>query len=303
MINEYLILKDAAIAMACLFAVAGAVTLAARNTGWGRNMAVATASWVVICAIFLLVPFAGPIPFSVLMSAIAILAVREFYKLNGVCGTLRLMTAALFIIAMAVALLFNNELLFHRLPLVAVIAMFLLHALVYSYDNINRTVALQVLGLAYWGWLLLHWLLIQRMAGGYGLIVTLSAMILVNDNGAFFFGKLFGKNSPKFAPRISPNKTWVGFAGGVLCTVLVAWGFGFALPMLSLLERLLLGFVIGVSIPFGGLMESAMKRDAGVKDSSALIPGHGGVMDRFDSWAFSAPIVYVLMKLFAAYPF
>ena len=301
--GDELILKHAAVAMACLFAVAGAVTLAARNTGWGRNMRVATASWVVICALFLLVPFAGPIPFSVLMSIIAILAVREFYKMSGICGTLRLGTASLFIIAMAAALVFNNEILFHRLPLVAVVVMFLVHAFKFSYENIKSTVALQVVGLAYWGWLLLHWLLLQRLDGGYGLIVTLCTMILVNDNGAFFFGKLFGKNSPKFAPRISPNKTWVGFAGGVLGTVLVAWGFGFALPRLSLLQRLVLGVVVGVVVPIGGLIESAMKRDAGVKDSSALIPGHGGVMDRFDSWAFSAPILYVLMKFFANHPF
>jgi phosphatidate cytidylyltransferase len=301
--TDAMILKEAALAMACLFGVAGAVTLAARNTGWGRNMGVATASWVVICALFLLVPFAGPIPFSVLMSAIAILAVREFYKMSGICGFMRLATASLFIIAMAAALVFNNDILFHRLPLIAVIVMFLLHAYQFSYENIKSTVALQAVGLAYWGWLLLHWLLLQRLDGGYGLIVTLCAMILVNDNGAFFFGKLFGKNSPKFAPRISPNKTWVGFAGGVAGTMLVAWGFGFALPQLSLPQRLLLGLVVGVAVPFGGLIESAMKRDAGVKDSSNLIPDHGGVMDRFDSWAFSAPIVYVVMLFFAKHPF
>ena len=75
--------------------------LGRRNTGWGRNMGVATASWAVICTLFLLVPYAGPIPFSLLMSAIAILAVREFYKMSGICGFMRLATASLFIIAMA----------------------------------------------------------------------------------------------------------------------------------------------------------------------------------------------------------
>ncbi len=297
------ILRQAAVVMACLFGVAGAVTFAARSTSWGRNMGIANASWAVICVLFLLVPFAGPIPFSLLMSVIAILAMREFYKMSGVCGTFRLATSSLFVVAMATALAFHNDILFHRLPLVAVIVMFLLHAYKFSYENIRSVVALQAVGLAYWGWLLLHWLLLQRLNGGYGLIVTLCVMILVNDNGAFFFGKLFGKNSPKFAPRISPNKTWVGFAGGVLGTVLVAWGFGFALPRLSLLQRLLLGVIVGVAVPVGGLIESAMKRDAGVKDSSNLIPGHGGVMDRFDSWAFSAPIVYVVMLAFENYAF
>lgn len=298
-----LILRQAAVVMACLFGVAGAVTLAARGASWGRNMGIANASWAVICALFLLVPFAGPIPFSLLMSVIAILAMREFYKMSGICGFMRLATSSLFIVAMAAALVLHNDVLFHRLPLVAVVVMFLLHAYKFSYENIKSAVALQAVGLAYWGWLLMHWLLLQRLNGGYGLIVTLCVMILVNDNGAFFFGKLFGKNSPKFAPRISPNKTWVGFAGGVVGTVLVAWGFGFALPRLSLVQRLLLGVIVGVAVPFGGLIESAMKRDAGVKDSGDLIPGHGGVMDRFDSWAFSAPIVYVVMLAFEKYSF
>ena len=87
---DILILKQAAVVMICLFGVAGAITLAARNTGWGRDMGFATVSWAVICALFLLVPYAGPIPFSLLMSGIAILAVREFYKMSGICGLGRL---------------------------------------------------------------------------------------------------------------------------------------------------------------------------------------------------------------------
>jgi phosphatidate cytidylyltransferase len=61
--------------------------------------------------------------------------------------------------------------------------------------------------------------------------------------------------------------------------------------------------VVGFAVPFGGLVESAMKRDADVKDSGNLIPGHGGFMDRFDSWAFTAPIVFVLMKFYQEIPF
>lgn len=297
------ILKQAAVVMACLFGAAGALTLAFRRTSWGRDMGVATASWAVICAVFLLVPLAGTFPFALVMSAIAILAVREFYAMTRVCRSVRLATTAAFILTMAAALVAGDDVLFHRLPLVALVVMFLAHVLLFSCDDITRCVAVQAAGLAYWGWLLLHWILIQRTEGGYGLIVTLCTMIVVNDNSAFFFGKLFGKYSPKLAPRISPNKTWVGFAGGALGTLLVAWGFGFALPLLSLQQRLALGLIVGVSVPVGGLIESAIKRDAGVKDSGTLIPGHGGAMDRFDSWAFSAPIVYVLMLFFARHQF
>lgn len=302
--HDLQILKTALWVFGSLFLLAGILTLAGRSTNWGRNMGAATASWAVICAIFLLTPLADPVPlFSFVMVAIAALAMREFYGMAKACGTVRLTTSIIFVVIMAGSLQQGNEVLFHRLPLVALIAMLLIHAWRSSYHDMIRIVAIQAMGLAYWGWMLLHWLLLQRLEGGYGLIVTLCAMIVVNDNGAFFFGKLFGKNSPKFAPLISPNKTWVGFAGGVLCTVLVAWGFAFALPALSLPQRLVLGLVVGVAVPFGGLIESAMKRDAGVKDSGTLIPGHGGFMDRFDSWAFTAPIVFLLMKLYQAFPF
>ena len=303
MIRDVMILKSAALAMSVLFAIAGALTLAFRHKDWGRNMGQATASWAVICALFLLAPFAGPAPFAVVMAAIAILAVKEFYRMTGICRSLRLVVSAVFIVAMAAAAALGQVMLFHLFVLLSVVVMFIVHALRFSYEDITRTVALQAVGLVYWGWQLLHWLLLQRLHDGYGLILTLCAMIVVNDNGAFFFGKIFGRKSPKLAPRISPNKTWVGFGGGVLCSVLVACGFGFALPHLSLAQRLVLGMVVGVAVPIGGLIESAFKRDAGVKDSGTLIPGHGGVLDRFDSWAFSAPITYFLMRAFVCYPF
>jgi len=298
------ILKTAAWIFGGLFSVAGVLTVAARGTNWGRNMGAATASWAVICAVFLLAPLATSVPiFAVVMVIIAALALREFYGMSRICCTLRLSTSVAFIVAMATSLVLGHETLFHRLPLVALITMLLIHTWRFSYHDLARTVAIQAMGLTYWGWMLLHWLLLQQLEGGYGLILTLCAMIVVNDNGAFFFGKLFGKNSPKFAPLISPNKTWVGVAGGLFCSVMVAWGFAFALPALSLPQRLVLGLVVGLAVPFGGLVESAMKRDAGVKDSGNLIPGHGGFMDRFDSWAFSAPIVFLLMKFYEANPF
>ena len=298
------ILKIAAWIFGGLFSIAGILTVAARGTNWGRNMGAATASWAVICTVFLLAPLEKSVPiFAIVMVVIAALALREFYGMSRICCTVRLVTSVTFIVLMAASLVLGHEALFHRLPLVALITMLLIHAWRSSYHDMTRTVAIQAMGLTYWGWMLLHWLLLQQLEGGYGLILTLCAMIVVNDNGAFFFGKLLGKNSPKFAPQISPNKTWVGVAGGAFCSIMVAWGFSFALPALSLAQRLVLGLVVGLVVPFGGLLESAMKRDADVKDSGNLIPGHGGFMDRFDSWAFTAPIVFVLMKFYQEVPF
>jgi len=141
----------------------------------------------------------------------------------------------------------------------------------------------------------MHFLRLHKLPGGFGAIIMLCTMIAVNDNTAYYAGKLLGRNSPRFAPLISPNKTWVGFLAGAVATVLVSVAFGYTLPHLSILQRLMLGCAVVLLIPAGDLMESAMKRDAGVKDSSSLIPGHGGMMDRFDSWIFTAPIYCYLL--------
>ena len=166
-----------------------------------------------------------------------------------------------------------------------------------SYENIIQKISLQVLGIIYWGWFPLHFLLLHKVKGDYGAIAVLCTMIALNDNSAYYTGKLLGKNSKKLAPKISPSKTWIGFLGGSAGTVLSAMAFRYALPHFSILQRLALGLVTACAIPVGDLIESAMKRDIGVKDSSFLISGHGGVIDRFDSWVFTAPIVYYFIVI------
>lgn len=291
------ILKTTLVIFGCVFGAAIVLTLACRGTGWGRDMTMAILVWAIIAGVFLLAPLAGPLVFPIVLLLIAYGAVREYFILNGVYNVPALIGAGLLLLGMAFGAAGGDLRLFRLLPLFSVLVFYPLHALTHSYENINRTAALRVAGLVYWGWLPLHFLLLRRLAGGYGVVVLLGTMIALNDNTAFYVGRLLGKKSPKLAPRISPNKTWVGFAGGFAATVLVSLAFGYAVPHLSWLQRLGLGVVVGVAVPAGGLVESAMKRDVGVKDSGFLVPGHGGVMDRFDSFAFCAPIVYYLLRL------
>ena len=133
---------------------------------------------------------------------------------------------------------------------------------------------------------------------GFWLILALFLMIWGNDVFAYFGGKNFGKR--KLAPNISPNKTWEGFWSGFLgaCTgACIAWFSVESFP-LTLLQLLPAAFIASVTGPVGDLLESSMKRRAGMKDSSALLPGHGGLFDRFDALILTAPFIYFYFTLF-----
>lgn len=146
-------------------------------------------------------------------------------------------------------------------------------------------------------WAAICWLHVQ--SGGEvrasGPVWALFALLIVwmADSGAYFVGVRFGKH--KLAPRISPGKSWEGFFGGLLATVLLAV---VALPVLgmpwtSLADLLLLTVITALFSVAGDLFESLLKRHAGAKDSSHLIPGHGGVLDRIDSLLAALPVFVV----------
>lgn len=129
--------------------------------------------------------------------------------------------------------------------------------------------------------------------GGYTL-VTLFCCIWLCDTAAYFVGLGMGKH--KLFPRVSPNKTWEGAVAGFLAAVGTAVGAQVLfLEYLSVGQAVVFGIIVGVFGQLGDLVESLFKRDAGVKDSSAIIPGHGGVYDRFDSLLFVSPLLYLYL--------
>jgi phosphatidate cytidylyltransferase len=128
------------------------------------------------------------------------------------------------------------------------------------------------------------------------LLMAMFFLIWTNDTGAFISGITMGKH--KMFPRISPKKTWEGTIGGVLLTIAVAYVLSiYWLPM-STLQFVLLAIVVSVFATLGDLTESMFKRAAGVKDSGNILPGHGGILDRFDSMLFVAPAVAFLFYMF-----
>jgi len=135
--------------------------------------------------------------------------------------------------------------------------------------------------------------MLRELAGlpGLNLVIYIFVLIWACDTAAYFAGRFFGKHK---LSAVSPNKTWEGSVAGFLFTIIVSLVVHFTFPdKISFNDSLVTGLIIGIFSQVGDLFESMIKRYCGVKDSSELIPGHGGILDRFDSLIFVTPLVFI----------
>lgn len=149
-----------------------------------------------------------------------------------------------------------------------------------------------LLGFYTMGFGILGWLFINS---GVWIVFAILALCWLGDSIAYFAGSAFGRH--KMMPRVSPNKSWEGFAGGIIgavagCVIVGSFG-GF-----ELFPLVVTGVAGGLAGVLGDLFESSLKRDAGVKDSGTILLGHGGILDRFDSAVAAAPAALVVLTLF-----
>ncbi|MBK9358661.1 MAG: phosphatidate cytidylyltransferase [Bacteroidales bacterium] len=129
-----------------------------------------------------------------------------------------------------------------------------------------------------------------------GALLGFFLILWIYDSGAYIFGSLFGRHP--MLERISPKKSWEGFIGGSAAGLLTAYMVSASFIEFSVLQWILIGIVIIVFGTFGDLVESMLKRSSGVKDSGSILPGHGGILDRFDAVLLAAPAVFILIYLF-----
>jgi phosphatidate cytidylyltransferase len=184
-----------------------------------------------------------------------------------------------------------------------IFAVSLPHVFTRQLGDIGRSMAISGFGVTYLATGFTSLILIRsgnvvdaRLAAGW--ITFLFAAIWIIDTAAYFFGWKWGK--AKFSPAISPNKTVVGFVGGFAGGILTAGIFSFIfLADVGFLRLVVPALIIAFFGQLGDLVESVFKREVGVKDSSNLIPGHGGILDRFDSLVFAAPALYIYLRLVA----
>ncbi|MDX5423601.1 MAG: phosphatidate cytidylyltransferase [Hymenobacteraceae bacterium] len=251
--------------------------------------------------------FIGGILFSewtyfLLFLALTLLGIAEFYRLVAVQGIkpnrgLGMALGALFFVSV---FLIEKEIMPVELLFLSVPVFFLAFILeLYRKKPQPFTnIAFTLMGAAYiagpFG--LLH--LLGYLEGEYSWQPILGVMLLIwsSDTGAYIAGKNFGKH--KLFERISPGKTWEGWIGGTVLAVAVGYVLSIFFTDLELYQWIAVAIIIAVFGVLGDLVESQLKRSLGVKDSGTLLPGHGGLLDRFDSLLMAVPFIVAFLKIF-----
>jgi phosphatidate cytidylyltransferase len=270
-----------------------------------RNLVVRVATAAVLLPIVLWLSWIGGLPFALL---IAVAAAVCAWELNGLAeqqraalepcaapprvrGGVVASTAAAFLLPVTEGLEVHGFT--ARAILAALVMVALADALLFEADlaRTPQRVGLAVLGAAYPGILLAMLVRLRQLPDGLAWLGLTLAVTWLNDTGAYFAGRAYGRR--KLYPRISPSKTWEGAVGGLLASIgaaLIVKALGW-LPQLPWWGSVVVGAGAGVLGPVGDLSESMLKRAYGAKDSSSLLPGHGGVLDRIDALLFTAPFV------------
>ncbi|MGB5139182.1 MAG: phosphatidate cytidylyltransferase [Candidatus Zixiibacteriota bacterium] len=242
----------------------------------------------------------GGLAFFILVEALVVMSLWEFYTLTKV----RLyfgQKVALILLAAVLPAQFQYFDIWHvwEFLLAAVFLTTLPFAFTRTLGDVGRSIGISFFGLVYLTLGFSTLLLIRRGSvveaeTAAGWITFLFAAIWIIDTAAYFVGANFGRH--KLSPAISPNKTIEGFVGGFFGAILTAGIFNFIfLKQVGFMHLILPGLAIAFFGQLGDLVESIFKREIGVKDSSNLIPGHGGMLDRFDSLVFAAPALYLYL--------
>lgn len=247
--------------------------------------------------LILLLAYASPAVFSVFLAVVLLLSLAEFNRM-GLADTHRPAQWAGALIGTGVVPLFLFDQQILLLPfLTAAVLILALYYLFYfkSIEVVRYRLGWQALGLLYVPLLLGHTVPLFALPTGRRWIFLTLLAIMCCDTFAYLFGRKIGRH--KLYPAVSPNKSVegavAGLAGAVVGVLLAGWSF---LPAVGIMDGLLIGVVLGVMGQLGDLFESLLKRTCDIKDSGALIPGHGGLLDRLDSLLFAFPVVYYIAR-------
>ncbi len=259
-------------------------------------------SGLFIAFFVILVVFLGDTVLQYSLMALSLIGLHEFYKaLNGKHIAINYISYGFTI---AYYFLIGQNLSTLLMPLFMVYTLILCSYLVFNYPKVNiNNVAISLLGVVYIPVMFSYVYQIRMLENGLYLVWFVFITAFATDTFAYFTGVFLGKH--KLIPHLSPNKTIEGSVGGILGCVILCVAFGvFLLTNVQinattnvLLVAGLVGLLCSIFAQFGDLTASSIKRLTGVKDFGNLIPGHGGVLDRFDSILFTAPILFIVLQI------
>lgn len=264
---------------------------------------------ILLIAIFVLCLYLGTATTTLLVFFIIIKGLKEFYRLAEKKDVLPSYTTGISIsILIIIYTLFekntNPPYFFIAIVLLTLIALLLRKQFK---RNSIEDISVTLLGIFYVTFLGSYMIIIRKTPGtldvfghdiskGFIYFLFMGLATCFSDTGAFIIGTFLGKR--KLWTAVSPGKTIEGSIGGLLMTIIFCVIFGKYLQ-LSILQSVLLGGLLGIMAQLGDLWESLLKRDADAKDSGSMIAGHGGILDRFDSYLFTAPTFYIIMKIWS----
>ena len=250
-------------------------------------------------AIMLASFFFGSAPFTFFYWLLSAACLLEFYRLLESEKRELTKGAGLFlglmVYLMATSAVKENFDFIHLLLLFPIILFIYFQELYRKSENPFQNIAYTILGPVYVVLPFCFFYALAFLSGHYSYQLPLGLLLLIwaNDTGAYMIGVKFGKH--RLFERHSPKKSWEGFAGGVLFSLFAGFILSNYFKELNPTNWLIVAFICSVAGTYGDLCESMLKRSLGTKDSGGLLPGHGGLLDRFDSLFFAAPAVYLFL--------
>lgn len=244
--------------------------------------------------IFIALLYIGGLPFSIFITILSLIGVYEIHKISNNHKDITLLISLVGVFLLFSTILLEQNFLKLETTILALSLFYIISILLSKKFNIEKN-----------SYLFLSFLYISfgflqfaqaREEKGFLFILFVLLLIWTTDSGAYFIGKKFGKN--KLFERISPKKTIEGSVGGVLSAILVSFIFYLTTTLFSnISEAIFLAILISIVGQLGDLIESAIKRHFQVKDSGQLLPGHGGVFDRFDSLILVFIVLYIVQVI------
>jgi phosphatidate cytidylyltransferase len=256
-------------------------------------------SWLFMAPLVLLAIFMGRTFFIVTGTLLSLFAFKEIARSTGLYEDWS-MTGVVYlgILSMGAFILLEDPRLhvpgwygmFMTLPVYVISLIFLVPILHNRVAGQLQKMALAIVGFIYMGWMFGHLVFLANATNAYGYILYLLFAVELNDIAAFTSGKLFGKHPLR--SNVSPKKTWEGSLGALAVSMVLPWLLWFSFPHFEPRDLIVVGLIVGIGGQLGDLSISVIKRDLGVKDMGALIPGHGGLLDRIDSLLYVAPLFF-----------